>query len=441
MIFSFGKRPAVALVLSFAITILTGTVLLMLPVSTPKANPISFVDALFTATSATCVTGLIVRSTPHGFTTFGKTIILILIQLGGLGIMTFSVALILTLGKKISKSQEIILRDALNEENIRSAKELLKFLLFFTFGAELLGAVFLFFCFKSYFPLGRAIKMSVFHSISAFCNAGFSLFDTSLTEFARNSTIIVIFSILIILGGIGFVVLLDFLNRFQKKTKKIKVHTKIVLISTIILIILGCLLFYTSEKNNTLSGMNTKDKWFNSYFQSVTARTAGFNTVEISKIRPESKLVLSFLMFVGASPGGTGGGIKTITFFIIILLAISHLKNREELTVFKRSIPAFFARRAVTIFVYAVGLVFTALAILLFFENFPFENILFEVFSAFGTVGLSTGITPYLSNVSKFVIIILMFMGRLGPLTIALAAIGVGERIPVSYASERIMLG
>ncbi|MCD6412748.1 MAG: Trk family potassium uptake protein [Elusimicrobia bacterium] len=441
MIFSFGKRPAVALVLSFALTILTGTVLLMLPVSTPKTNPISFIDALFTATSATCVTGLIVRSTPHGFTVFGKTIILILVQLGGLGIMTFSVALILTLGKKISKSQEVILRDALNEENIRSARQLLKFLLYFTFGTEILGAIIIFFCFKPYFPAGAAAKYALFHSVSAFCNAGFSLFDTSLMKFSGNPTLITVFSALIILGGLGFVVLGDILSRIRNKTKKLKIHTKIVLLTTFILIILGTLLFYAAEKNSVLAGMNEKDKWFNSYFQSVTARTAGFNTVDIPKIRPASKFTLSILMFIGASPGGTGGGIKTITFFVIILLALSHIKNRESITIFRRSIPSFFARRAVTIFLYASALVAAAFAVILFFENFPFENLLFETVSAFGTVGLSTGITPHLSNASKFVIIILMFMGRLGPLTIALAAIGAGEKVPISYASERIMLG
>ncbi len=437
----FVKRPAAALVASFAAVIMVGTGLLLLPASTPAGNPITLTDALFTATSATCVTGLIVRSTPHGFTAFGKTIILILIQLGGLGIMTFSVALILTLGKKISKSQEVILRDALNEENIRSARRLLKFLIYFTFGTELIGAIFIFFCLKPYFPAGEAAKYAVFHSVSAFCNAGFSLFDTSLMKFSENPTLIVVFSVLIILGGLGFVVIGDTLNRLLRKTKKLKIHTKIVLVATVALIAAGTILFYAAEKNNALAGMGERDKWFNSYFQSVTARTAGFNTVDISKITSASKLVLSFLMFVGASPGGTGGGIKTITFFMLLLLALCHLRNRESITIFKRSVPSFFARRAVTIFVYAGAVVTVAFAILLFLEPLPFENLLFETISAFGTVGLSTGITPSLSNASKFVIIILMFLGRLGPLTIALAAIGAGKRVPISYASERIMLG
>jgi len=441
MIFSLAKRPAAALILGFIAAILAGTFLLMLPVSTPAGSPISFADALFTATSATCVTGLIVRSTPLGFTLFGKSIILLLIQLGGLGIMTFSISLFLTFGRKISKSQEILLKDALNEDNVRSARKLLNFLLFFTFGIELIGSVFLYFGFRSYFTFWNAAKMAVFHSVSAFCNAGFSLIDTSLTQFAANPFVIIVFSALIILGGIGFVVLLDIFNFFREKPHRFKLHTKIVVTATLFLLTAGTMLFYAGEKNNTLRNMNESNKWVNSFFQSVTSRTAGFNTVATSQTRPSSKLIACSLMFVGASPGGTGGGIKTMTFFIILLLALSHIKYREELTVGRRNIPAFFARRAVAICVYAGLLVLTAASILLFTETFPAGDIIFEVVSAFGTVGLSTGITPMLSDLSKFVLIVVMFMGRLGPLTIALAAIGRKERLSISYASERVMLG
>jgi len=431
------------LAFSFALVIAAGTLLLTLPASTPDGMRISFTDALFTATSATCVTGLIVRSTPAGFTLFGKTVILVLIQLGALGIMTFSIALILTLGRKISKAQEMLLKDALNEENIRSTRDILKFLLIFTFGAEAVGTGFLFFCFKKFFPAAESFKMALFHSVSAFCNAGFSLLDANIMCFAQRPSVLFVFSALIILGGIGFVVLLDIINFRKVNSHRFKVHTKIVITSTIFLLVAGTLLFYAGEKNNTLSGMRCGDKWMNAFFQSVTARTAGFNTVDISKITPFSKFALLPLMFIGASPGGTGGGIKTITFVLMLLVAASHLKHREDLVVFGRNIPAFFARRAFAITVYAALIIFAASGILLYTEHFPFENIIFEVVSAFGTVGLSTGITCGLNDISKYVITFVMFMGRLGPLTIALAAIGASgdERVSVSYADERIMLG
>jgi len=439
MNFYFAKRPALVLVLSFAFVILLGTFLLSLPISTPENNPISLIDALFTATSATCVTGLIIRSTPQGFTTFGKIVILALIQIGGLGIMTFSIALILTLGKKISRSQENILLEALSEENIRSAKKLTNFLLIFTFGMEILGGILLFFGFKKYFSASSALKYAFFHSVSAFCNAGFSLFDKSLMPFYNNSYILSVFSILIILGGIGFVVLMDFYNRLKSATR-LKVHTRIALTTTFLLLLGGTAIFYIAEKNNLLSSMPNNIKWINSFFASVTARTAGFNSLDTSNYSSLSKLLTMFLMFIGASPGGTGGGIKTVTFAIILLISLSHLKQKNEVTVFKRSIPGFFLMRAVTIFFYAMLLILISSGILYAIEPYPFENILFEVFSAFGTVGLSTGITPHLSNTSKVVISILMFMGRLGPLTIALAAVKFKPE-KISYASEKIILG
>jgi len=226
MIF-FAKRPALALIMSFGAAIAVGTFLLLLPASTPEGCGISFIDALFTATSATCVTGLIVRSTAAGFTLFGKTVILMLIQLGGLGLMTFSVSLFLAFGKKISKTQEVLLRDALNEDSIRSAREILNFLLLFTFGAEIIGAGFLFFSFRQFYAAGEAVKMAVFHSVSAFCNAGFSLIDSSISPFAGSPGAIITFSLLIILGGIGFVVLLDAVNRFSGKKKRFKLHTRL----------------------------------------------------------------------------------------------------------------------------------------------------------------------------------------------------------------------
>jgi len=440
MIF-FAKRPALALIMSFGAAIAVGTFLLLLPASTPEGCGISFVDALFTATSATCVTGLIVRSTVSGFTLFGKTVILLLIQLGGLGLMTFSVSLFLAFGKKISKTQEVLLRDALNEDSIRSAREILNFLLLFTFGAEIIGAGLLFFSFRQFYAAGEALKMAVFHSVSAFCNAGFSLIDSSISLFAGSPGAIIVFSLLIILGGIGFVVLLDAVNRFSGKRKRFKLHTRLAVGITAALLLCGTLLFYAGERNNTLKDMSAGNKWLNSFFLSVTSRTAGFNSVDTSSLKPFSKFTAAALMFIGASPGGTGGGVKTVTFAIILLMAVSHIRHRGEITVGGRTIPTFFERRAAAIIVYAVVIIMSAGGILLYMEAFPFEDIIFEVISAFGTVGLSSGITAKLSEASKYTISAVMFMGRLGPLTIALAAMGNKRRVDISYANERVLLG
>ncbi|MEA2082631.1 MAG: potassium transporter TrkG [Elusimicrobiota bacterium] len=440
MIF-FAKRPALALIMSFGAAIAIGTFLLLLPASTPESSGISFIDALFTATSATCVTGLIVRSTASGFTLFGKTVILMLIQLGGLGLMTFSVSLFLTFGKKISKTQEVLLRDALNEDSIRSAREILNFLLLFTFGAEILGAGFLFFSFRQFYSAGEALKMAVFHSVSAFCNAGFSLIDSSISLFAASPGAIMIFSLLIILGGIGFVVLLDMFNRLSGKKKRFKIHTRLAVGVTAALLLCGTLFFYAGERNNTLKSMANGEKWLNAFFLSVTARTAGFNSVDTSALKPFSKFTAAALMFVGASPGGTGGGVKTVTFAIILLMAINHIRQHGEINVGGRTIPPFFERRATAIIVYAVFIIISACGILLYTETFPFEDIIFEVISAFGTVGLSAGVTPQLGKISKCVLIAVMFMGRLGPLTIALAAVRQKRRLDISYANERVLLG
>jgi len=437
----FAKRPALALIMSFTGAIAVGTFLLMLPVSTPSGESISLTDAFFTATSATCVTGLIVRSTVSGFTLFGKTVILLLIQLGGLGLMTFSVSLFLAFGKKISKTQEVLLRDALNEDSIRSAREILNFLLLFTFAAEIIGAGFLFFSFRQFYAAGAAVKMAVFHSVSAFCNAGFSLIDSSVELFAGSPGALMVFSTLIILGGIGFVVLLDVLNRLSGKKRRFKAHTHLAVGVTAALLFCGTLLFFIGERSNTMKDMSAGGKWLNSFFLSVTSRTAGFNSVDTASFKPFSKFTAISLMFVGASPGGTGGGIKTVTFAIILLTAICHIRRRGEIIIRGRTIPPFFERRAAAILVYAGIIICCAAGVILYTENLPFEDIIFEVVSAFGTVGLSTGITEQLSDISKHVIIAVMFMGRLGPLTIALAAMSDKPRVEVSYANERVLLG
>ncbi|MBU3956403.1 hypothetical protein KJ633_08070, partial [bacterium] len=310
-----------------------------------------------------------------------------------------------------------------------------------TFGAEIIGAVFLFFSFRQFYAAGEAVKMAVFHSVSAFCNAGFSLIDSSISIFAESPGAVIVFSTLIILGGIGFVVLLDIFNKLTEKKKRFKLHTRLAIGVTAALLLGGTLLFYVSEKNNILKDMSSGNKWLNSFFLSVTSRTAGFNSVDTALLKPFSKFTAIGLMFVGASPGGTGGGVKTVTFAIILLIAVSHIRRRSELTVAGRTIPPFFEHRAVAIIVYAFIIIMAAGGILLYAENLPFEDIIFEVVSAFGTVGLSAGITAKLSDASKYTLIVVMFMGRLGPLTIALATMGHKQHLDISYASERVLLG
>jgi len=441
-----GLQPAQLLIVSFLMTILIGTFLLTLPVSSTHQQGLGFIDALFTATSATCVTGLIVKDTGVYFSLFGQLVILALIQIGALGIMTFSVTLFLAMGKRMSNKEAMAMQDVLDQDSMAGIYELIGFIAKMTIGIEVLGMLFLYVGFEPFIAdPGQRLYAAFFHSISAFCNAGFSIFSDSLVKFATNPTINLTIAFLIIFGGLGFIVVKDVLDKYVKgkraKSLGLKVHTKLVLTMTIALIILGTIFIYFAENSMILKDMATKDKLLISFFQSVSTRTAGFNSVDIGMLSNASIFIMIILMFIGASSGSTAGGIKITTFWVILKSFTNNLQNKDKMNAFKRKIPDEIVGKAIAIFVLSLGLVIVFMYLVSIFEALPFRDLIFEVVSAFGTVGLSTGITAQLHAPGKLLITILMFLGRLGPLTIVLAFSGYKRKIDYTYAEERIMVG
>jgi len=441
-----GLKPAQMLIVSFMMTILVGTFLLMLPIATVAGEGLNIVDALFTATSATCVTGLIVQDTGSFFSLFGQLVILALIQIGGLGIMTFSVSLFLAVGRQISHRETMAMQDVLDQDSISGILRLVQFIVKMTIFVELLGAVFLYVAFEPYFPdpLFRCY-VAIFHSISAFCNAGFSLFSDSLMLFAKNPGINLCIAFLIIFGGLGFIVVKDIWDKYVKrqypKSRGLKLHTKIVFSMSIALLIIGTICLFFAEHNRILQGMSLQDKILVSFFQSATARTAGFNSVDIGGLSNASIFSIICLMFIGASAGSTGGGIKTTTFWIILKAFTNRLQNKEDIGAFKRKVPSAVIGKALAVFVLSLALIGLFAYFLAIFESLPFRDLLFEVVSAFGTVGLSCGITAQMHVMGKIIITILMFLGRLGPLTIVLAFSRYQRKINYTYAEEKMMVG
>ena len=443
-------KPPQIVVLSFLIAIFIGTALLSLPIATRAGERMPFIDSLFTATSATCVTGLIVRDTGTYFGPFGKLVILILLQMGGLGIMTFSTLFAVALGRKLTIKQDVVIQRTMAPNKVQNLGALIKYILFITVGMEFLGALGLAVRWirTTDWPVGEVLVNSVFHSVSAFCNAGFSLFSSSFAGFRNDPLINLIMIALIFAGGIGFIVIMEVPHFFmRKKFYRVSIQTRVALTVSLLLIVAGALLFFIFENHNTLSGLPAGEKAIGSVFQSVTTRTAGFNTVNIGKLATPTLCFFVFLMFVGASPGSTGGGIKTCTFAVLIATAVSMLKNKDRVSFFKKTIPKEVVRKAVAVFFLALLWIFIAVIMLAAVEERKcgignyFLKILFEVTSAFGTVGLSAGITPTLTVFGKLIIIITMLVGRIGPLTLALAVALQQERIAYSYPEEKIMIG
>jgi trk system potassium uptake protein TrkH len=427
--------------LGFLIVITIGTILLCLPIASGTEKSISPIDALFTATSATCVTGLTVLDTPKDFSSFGHLIILLLIQIGGLGVMTMSTMLAFLMRKRISLRERIIMQESLNQFSIGGLVRLTKYILIFTAMIEGGGAIILYlFWQRTYSPL-QALSLAVFHSISAFCNAGFSLFSDNLMSYKGSFIINFTIMALIVLGGIGFLVLLELYQ--LKKKKYLSLHSKLALIITIMLILFGSVSIFLMEfKNiNTLGSLSLKDKIYTSIFQSVTSRTAGFNTIHIGSMLESTLGLIIILMFIGASPGGTGGGIKTTTFGLIILYVWSSLTGRKEVNIYKRRVSQEIILKALTIITLSLVLVLTMTILLSFIERENFIKALFEVVSAFGTVGLSTDITSSLSTAGKILIIITMFIGRIGPLGLAFSLIKKHTNGVIKYPAGRIIVG
>jgi potassium uptake TrkH family protein len=441
-------HPSQILLLSFLLIILLGTGLLLLPRATVSGQSMPFIDALFTATSATCVTGLIVVDTGTYFSKFGQLIILFLIQIGGLGIMTFSSFFVLIFRRNISLREKSLVKEILNYDLVGVVNQVLKYSIILTFFLEFIGAISLFLSWRQYYPsTAEAIYSSVFHAVSAFCNAGFSIHSNSLESFRGNSGVLLTISLLIIMGGFGFPVLINVfrLPLFEKINIRLKVyhlHTKLVLTISSILLIAGTLFILPLEWDNTLGQMSFWEKILNAFFQSVTTRTAGFNSIPISQLTVPVLSVFMILMYIGASPGSTGGGIKTTTIGVLFASIKSVIKNKSSIELYKREIPLEVFQRAIIIMLISGLYIFTAFTLLQIFNPFPFAKALFEVFSAFGTVGLSTGITPNLNTIGKIIIIFSMYFGRVGVLTITLAFMRPTDRIQrYHYPRANVMVG
>ena len=439
-------KPAQLLIATFLMTILLGTFLLTLPIATKGGQGLDFVDALFTATSATCVTGLIVQDTGSFFSLFGQLLILLLIQVGGLGIMTFSVTLFLATGKQMSNKEAIAMQDVLDQDSIAGIMGLIAFIAKMTICIEVLGAVFLFIGFTPYIsdPWQR-VYISLFHSVSAFCNAGFSLFPDSIMQYANDWVINLTIALLIVFGGLGFIVVKDVWDMYVKgkrpRSLGLRLHTKLVLSMTVILLIVGTICIFFAENNVNFAEMALKEKVLISFFQSASARTAGFNSIDIAGMTNASIFSIIILMFIGASAGSTGGGIKTTTFWVLLKSFSSSMQNKDDINAFKRKIPERIVGKAIAIFILSLGFVILFMYLLSVFESLSFRDLIFEVVSAFGTVGLSTGITAQFHDTGKLLITCLMFLGRLGPLTIVLAFLGYKRKINYTYAQEKIMVG
>lgn len=437
------KKPiSFSIISTFLLLIIIGTVLLSLPFST-YTQTLSWGDALFTSVSAVTVTGLVVRNTAEEFTPAGQVIILLLIQLGGLGFMTFSTLTILILGKSISITNKLILENDFTQGGYKNIKDLLKKIIFFTFGLELAGAAVLYIQFSG-LHTGHRIFSSIFHSVSAFCNAGFSVFSSGFESFRSHTGVNLTISFLIIAGGLGFLVLNELLLLMRKKKvwSKFTIHSKLVLIVSIILIAGGTVVIFAEEMISRSNDLPTAEKLLSSFFHSVSARTAGFNTLDLNLLSFSSLFILLALMFIGASPGSTGGGIKTTSAGMVFAYFRSRLRGRDNVNLFYRTIPQKNYEKAFLMII--ISFVFISISLLLIFSvetKFSFTELLFEVVSAFGTVGLSLGITPDLSFISKVVIMITMFIGRIGPLTLLLAISGKESKAVFKYPEENIMTG
>ena len=407
-------------------------------------------DALFTSTSAVCVTGLVVVDTGKDYSIIGQVITLLLIQIGGLGIITFSTVFFVLMGRGISfKGREIVQSTFLHTPR-RDFIVIAKSVILFTFITESIGALLLFIRFFQDFPFNRALYQAIYHAISAFNNAGFSLFSDNLMGYQGDLIVNLTIMGLIVHGGIGFIVQYEVLSWFRGIQQRVSVHTKIVLITTALLIISGALLFYLFERNHILRGTPILTNLLTCLFQSVTPRTAGFNTVDIGALMNPTILLMIILMFIGASPGSTGGGVKTTSAALLGLLIWNRIKGNEEVNVFNRTIPHEIIGRTISIIfasAFSVAIIWSVLLIAGGGNLGPAESrhffveYLFDTVSAFGTVGLSMGITPKLNDLQKYALILMMFAGRVGPLTLAFSLSRDRGRRGLTYAEEGVMVG
>lgn len=432
------------LVIGFVILILIGGILLSLPISSVSGKSTNFLDALFTSTSAACVTGLITLDTGTYWSHFGQVVIMLLIEVGGLGFMSFATFFALLLGKKITLRDRLVMQEAMNTFNIQGLVKMVRYVLAFTFSVQFFGALLLSTQFIPQFGLGKGIYFSIFHSISSFCNAGFDLFGhfNSVTAYWNNPVILLTLSSLIIIGGIGFTVWFELYN--YRGLRKLSVHSKIVILVSFALLVFGTILMFLFEMNNkkTIGDMGFGYKLLNSYFASASPRTAGMNSVSTDDMTNASKFLTVILMFIGGSPGSTAGGLKTSTFGVIILSVAAVLRGREDAQVFGRRFSKELVYKSLALLIIGMSIVIVVTMILTITEpGESFINLLYEATSAFGTVGLTTGVTQRLSTVGKIVIMLTMYCGRVGPMTVALALLKNKKKQTHKYPEGRILIG
>ncbi|RJP77889.1 MAG: ATPase [Desulfobacteraceae bacterium] len=448
------QHPATLVLISFLSAILVGALLLKIPPAT-KTGYIPLIDAIFTATSAVCVTGLVVVDTGSYFTVFGQCIILILIQIGGLGVMTISVTMFQWIGKSISFRQRMAMQDMFAHTPRKDIFQVIKSIVFVTIGAEAVGAALLTIRFCRDLPFPQAVYKGIFHSVSAFCNAGFALFPDSMMSYGNDIILNVTICGLIVIGGIGFSVLYDlqcWVRYNKQKRCKLSIQTKTVLLTTLILILSGAFLFaFIEDSARGSGGQSLSYRIMAPIFQSITCRTAGFNTVDIASLKDATLAMMIFLMFFGASPGSCGGGVKTTTLALMTVFAVSRVRRKRRVNLFKKSVPAETVTKSVSLILISITIIGLVLFFLLAGDSISnyrginqggaFLPYLFETVSAFGTVGLSMGITATLSVWGKCWIIFTMIIGRVGILTFSYIIIGSGSTNGIEYAEENMMIG
>lgn len=439
--------PPQILVLGFAIIIFIGAGLLTLPFASATGQSMSFIDALFTSVSATCVTGLVVVDTGSSFTTFGQIVIVSLIQIGGLGFMTMATLVAFVFRKRITLKERLVLQEALNQGSMEGIVRLIRKVIIYSLSIEAVAAVIFTIRFSLDFGFTRGLYYGIWHAVSMFNNAGFDLFGTvdapfvSFTGYVGDFVVNFVTMMLIILGGIGFIVIADMIE--FKKTRKLSLHSRVVLSMSGLLLVVGALGIFIFEFTNirTLGSLDLGSKILSSFFQSTAARTAGPNTVDIGALRQASQFLIVILMFIGASPGSTGGGIKTTTFTILISAIITMIRGKEDIVIYRYRLAKDRILKAITLSMMALFLVIIVTMILSTTEDSSFIKILFEVTSAFGTVGLTMGLTPELSTLGKVLICLTMFAGRLGTITLAYALQPKQEKELFRYPEGKITIG
>jgi len=431
--------------LGFFVIILCGTLLLMLPISSRDSDGTAFLPSLFTATSATCVTGLVVVDTYQHWTLFGQLVILIMIQVGGLGFVTIGATGLLLMRKKIGLRDRGLIKESVNTLEIGGIVRLTKLIATGTLMIEGVGALLLAVRFVPEFGLIKGIYYGIFHSVSAFCNAGFDLMGqfgeySSLTRYEGDWLINLTIITLILMGGLGFVVWADL--KYKKLSyKKYTLHTKMVLTATVFLVIMPTLLFLYLEKNNELGNMGVSNQFLGALFAAVTPRTAGFNTIDLGGMTDAGKLLTMALMLIGGNPGSTAGGVKTTTFMVLLFYIISMIKRTDGVNIFGRRLEDGLLGKAAVVFTLNLSLAITASFLICAIDGLPLVDVLLETFSAVDTVGMSTGITRELSSISRLIVILLMYCGRIGSLSFALAFTDKRNKSSIRLPMERINIG